>query len=392
MKRTDMILAIFLFIITGCAGGEKPSDNFIVIDVAKSYPKKELILQDIFDVEYIVLETNDEFVSYGLVGAIGKEIIVLINGSDILIFDRNGKGLRKINRRGQGPEEYIDPSFIALDEENNEMIITDIVQRNIVVYDLFGSFKQRLRNDRNIYGNLGILDRDHFIIQYPSGNFINGRMEGLRNEFFIISRKDGSITKEIEIPFNNQKWGYVISSDGSRPSRGLRNLKLIPNRSSWIVAEISSDTIYRILPDFNILPIFARTPSIQSMSPEVYLFPSVISDHYYFLQAVKSEFDFSTYTGWPTTDLVYDRQEKVIFEYVVYNDDFLNKNPVKLSFESRILAQPVQSNEIAFFNKLESHELVEAYQKDELKGKLKEIASKLDIEDNPVIMIAKYKE
>jgi len=43
-------------------------------------------------------------------------------------------------------------------------------------------------------------------------------------------------------------------------------------------------------------------------------------------------------------------------------------------------------------NQLKAHELVEAYEKGQLKGKLKEIAATLDEESNPVIMLAKYKK
>lgn len=37
--------------------------------------KKDLILQDFMDVEYIPLETNDEFINQGFVRATGKDII-----------------------------------------------------------------------------------------------------------------------------------------------------------------------------------------------------------------------------------------------------------------------------------------------------------------------------
>ena len=35
--------------------------------VTKSYPEKELIIQDFMDVEYIALETTDEFLTQGVV-------------------------------------------------------------------------------------------------------------------------------------------------------------------------------------------------------------------------------------------------------------------------------------------------------------------------------------
>ena len=56
------------------------------------------------------------------------------------------------------------------------------------------------------------------------------------------------------------------------------------------------------------------------------------------------------------------------------------------------MSQPTINDEIAFWQKIEAHELVEAYGKGELKGKLKDIAAGLDMEDNPVIMLVKYKK
>ena len=35
---------------------------YITVDITANYPKKEMILQDFMDVEYIPLETTDEFI------------------------------------------------------------------------------------------------------------------------------------------------------------------------------------------------------------------------------------------------------------------------------------------------------------------------------------------
>jgi hypothetical protein len=121
MKRVNTFLTtILLAVMTGCGGGNKQTtDDFLTIDVTKSYPKKELILQDFMDVEYIALGTTDEFVNQGVVLDIGEEIIVVKNRArdgDIFIYNRNGKGLRKFNHMGQGPEDYTNISSITLDE------------------------------------------------------------------------------------------------------------------------------------------------------------------------------------------------------------------------------------------------------------------------------------
>ena len=48
-----LLVASLLF---GCGDGkQKESDGLITVDVSKSYPKKELILQDLFDIEYVPL-------------------------------------------------------------------------------------------------------------------------------------------------------------------------------------------------------------------------------------------------------------------------------------------------------------------------------------------------
>jgi len=129
MKILIFIEIIILFVMTGCGGGNSSTDDFITVDVNKSYSsKKELILQDFMDVEYIALETNDDFVNQGFVQAVGKEFILVKNyrdDGDIFVYDRTGKAIRKINRKGQGGEEYISCRSVTLDEENNEMFIND---------------------------------------------------------------------------------------------------------------------------------------------------------------------------------------------------------------------------------------------------------------------------
>jgi hypothetical protein len=89
----------------------------------------------------------------------------------------------------------------------------------------------------------------------------------------------------------------------------------------------------------------------------------------------------------PKTQLMYERQEKKIHEYTVNNDDFSIKHAVEMKSFGNSYSQ-----EIAFLRKFEAFELVEAYKKGELKGKLKEVASKLNDESNPVIMLVKYKK
>ena len=67
------------------------------------------------------------------------------------------------------------------------------------------------------------------------------------------------------------------------------------------------------------------------MSPEIFLFPGVVTDRYCFMQTVKKELNLAmmdTYYRLMRTDLVYDRETKEVSEYVLYNDDFTKEVPI----------------------------------------------------------------
>lgn len=390
MKKTTGILVMVLFVLAGCGdrGGKQSAGNLITVDVTASYPKKELILQDFMDVEYVPLETTDGFITMGWLHAVGKDIIVVRNRNrnsdgDIFIFDRNGKGVKKINRQGPGAEEYQFLLGITLDEENNELFVNDRNTRKIFVYDLSGNYKRDFKQKEGYSYDLGIynFDRDHLICR----NF--GMYGGPPNDFFLVSKQDGSIAREVEIPYEKKIKSDVWTPD-STAVMPIRNRTLVPDGDSgWMLMETSSDTIYSYSAGRRLTPLIVRTPSIRSMSPGVFLYPALLTGRYCFMQTVEAKWDWEANTGHTRVDLMYDRQENTLFEYVVYNGDYINEQPVSMTSEVTF-----GNNEIGLVQTLEAFDLVEAYEKGQLKGRLKEIAATLDEEDNPVIMLMKYKK
>jgi len=292
MKKIFAAFATFLYIISGCGQDGQSSlcdGDFIRVDVTANYPKKELILQDFMDVEYIPLETNEEFVTSSLIRAITEEIIIIHNrgrfaNGDIFIFDRSGKGVRKINRKGQGGEEYMNIGGITLDEQNGEIYVNSHWSRKIIVYDLFGNFKRSFpHKEGTFYFPIRHFNQDHLIVQDGENTFYE---EIKANSFSIISKQDGSVIMEIPIPFQEKKMPGIMVKDGDGNiinDAAPYNPDLIPFRDSWILVEPSSDTICRLGTDYSLKPFIVKTPSIQSLDPEVFLYPSVLTDRYYFM-------------------------------------------------------------------------------------------------------------
>lgn len=384
MKKTSIILVIILLVLMGCKGDKSGTDSLITIDVTANYPKKELILQDFMDVAYIPLETNDEFITKGKVMDVGKDIILVANQreGDILIFDKTtGKSLRKINHKGQSGEEYLILVNVILDEANGEMFANDGPSSKIQVYDLLGNYKRTLPYKKGAFvSNMYNYDKDYLLCQntYAPGN------ESSVNSFFLISKQDANM-KDIEIPLEKKISTIVVKQVGDQVYSSVPNNSLIvPFQNNWILTEPSADTVYMSQPDNSLRPFIVRTPSVQTMSPEVFLFPGVSTDRYCFMQTVKKECDFESNTSMPTSDLMYDKQEKKIYNYTVNNNDY--------SERSEDMCLRNINNEIAFYAILPAHELVEAHEKGKLKGKLKEMAANLNEEDNPVIMLVKHKK
>jgi len=263
MKRIKTFFVILLFVVlTGCES-KHSKDDLVIIDVSKSYPEKELILQDFMDVEYIQLETTEEFLTQGEVMAVGTEIILVknyINDGDLFVFERKtGNGIRKINRRGQGGEEYLSITEIVLDEENSELFVIDNRGRKILVYDLYGNLKRNFKvTNADSHINTYNYDRDNLICYIPHIS-IKNYSNKIHSCHLIISKQDGSIVRNISIPFKEIKELIVRKEDDFSVPLLTSMFQIIPNHEKWVLMETSSDTIYNYAPVDDIkVPIIAR--------------------------------------------------------------------------------------------------------------------------------------
>ena len=389
-----LLVASLLF---GCGDGkQKESDGLITVDVSKSYPKKELILQDLFDIEYVPLETTDEMLTEGHIQYISDNYMIFKNlgrmAGEIFIFDRQGKAVRKINRLGQSGEEYLNILGVDYDEETDELFVNSHYSDKVFVYDSEGNYKRSFDYlDGTLYDPIKILDTER-LIAYDD-YFEYDKVPEKRDCYLILSREDGRLLEKIHIPYEEKKSLIIMRRDlnGKLTGNwGIRNTLMPPYQDGWLLIEPSADTIYTYSASRGLMPLIVRTPPVNEMDPEVFLFPTIFTDRYVFMQAVERSFNFGVDKDVPRTNLIYDKTEQTAYEGEVINRDF-EGTPVNLWFAHRVIME-FNDDEIAFATRLEAPDLVEALNDGKLRGPLKEIASSLDEEDNPVLMIAKYKK
>ena len=393
-----ILVALFLF---GCGNGkQKESDGLITVDVSKSYPKKELILQDLFDIEYVPLETTDEFVTAGDVVYFDENLMWIGNyrTDELQLLDRQGNFIRTINRKGQSGEEYISYNALSYDPLTKEVYISDSLGKKVIIYDTEGNFRRSFKVPERLYFEwIGDLNSEYVLCWAAVRDLPNDPNAPECQEilskagFMLMSKKDGSIRK-INIPIERYASPYLFfDTPRGKVYSGFMNKTLTPYHGDWLLTEISTDTLFLFSPDYDLKPFIVRTPSATDMNPPVYLFTGAMTDRYYFLQTVENAYDTETGVGFTTRDLFYDKTEGEVYEYVAYNGDFTDERPLNLVCKFRSTMLAVNEDDVAFVSRIDAPDLVEAYNDGKLRGPLKEIASRLDEEDNPVILIAKYK-
>ena len=209
-----LLVASLLF---GCGNGkQKESDGLIRVDVSKSYPKKELILQDLFDIEYVPLETTDEMLTEGHIQYISDNYMIFKNlgrmAGEIFIFDRQGKAVRKINRLGQSGEEYLNILGIDYDEQADELFVNSHYSDKVFVYDSEGNYKRSFDYlDGILYNPIKILDTERLIAYDDYSEY--DKVPVKRDCYLILSREDGRLLEKIHIPYEEKKSLIILRRD-----------------------------------------------------------------------------------------------------------------------------------------------------------------------------------
>jgi len=121
------------------------NNDYPVISFASEIGKEAVVnLSSIADsISYIPLETSDS----SLLGKLGfyiceKGKIYVQSGDRITIFDIKGNYLRTINRKGRGPQEYLQIKRIEVSLENDNIIILNGIQ-SLIEYDSTGIFVRK---------------------------------------------------------------------------------------------------------------------------------------------------------------------------------------------------------------------------------------------------------
>ena len=392
--NAKVFLILSSVILFGCQfGNQKPvqTGELTVIDLSKSYPKKEILLQDIADIEYIPLETTDDVLlgQLSFVSHISdKYILVYDFNGDIFVFNRNGKIKSHFNRTGQGGEEYtrIGGGIVILDEKNEEIFVGTNMTNRILVYSVNGAYKRTIKfaDDLMIWEAYNFDDETLLVYDL----YRSYRNENSEKPYMLMSKKDGSIvhTFNVNLPV---RYSNRVAIDLGNNMFTSASISTPNNRffghQDFVISDISSDTIYRLAKNRNLTPWLVREPSVHSSEPRKVWSTPLTTDKFIILHTTELDYIAAEKGSHiPSKTLMYEFVTGEINEVSLIFDDFAKRQWPLIS-----LVPDIPKNMSAFL--FPPHSIIDAYKANKLKGDLEKLAPTLDEDDNPVLVIVKFR-
>ena len=392
-----LYLLFFVILLFGCSKQSKAPTDFTlpVLDLSKEYPEVKVDIHELGKVEYIPLETTDESVmTVGLHHFISNEYIIIQDLNNIQIFDRKGKHITRFNHAGPGPKEYHYIHGCKADFKAKELYIYD--PKKIQVYSFSGEWVRTV-------GNIPEGIRPEFTYDYNEKYLITHnvfhdywnfeKLPADLTPYYLIDKQTGKfiplpLTVKNRISRIVHKEIKDISENVAQPivEKILIN-PMLANGSDILIADFGLDTLYSYKND-RLTPIAVQYPSAHSTNPPVVIAPFFYTDQFLIFKPVEMRYD-SKYALQQLDDaplMMWNRKTNEIYRIQLYDSNRPNRK-LKNTMEGMQLENPNQIFIAHYADKLCTDN-----EEGKLKGKLKEVASKLTEEDCHVVAICKLKD
>lgn len=386
MDLKNLILPILFFLIGSQAiNSQSKKGDLSVIDFSKSYPKKEICLQDIADIEYIPLETTDDvLLGNRLVLSCVSDKYILVHEpirGNIFVFNRSGQIYSHFNHKGSSGQEYawISDAGTILDEQNEEIFVCS---QFIQVYSLKGEYKRTLKintveNYSKVFdfGDDALLIYDDVVVEPGLEN------KTKKNPYRLVSKKDGGLIAVLDIHFSKRysiRFAEIVGK-GWRPTYMFYTQSMYYGQD-LMIADVSSDTLYQLSPpNKKLIPILIRKPSVHTFEPRNVWATLLTTDKFIVIGTILLDFNS---IGGKIPRFMYEFEtgeiSKVSFLDIEFNAVWSPGNSPAM--EKNMTASLVQPSVI-----------IDAYEKKKLKESVENFVQTLNEDDNPVVRIVKFK-
>ena len=167
--------------------------------------------------------------------------------------------------------------------------------------------------------------------------------------------------------------------------------------SEFLVVENTMDTLYTY-EDHVLQPVMLRTPTISSMKPKCFIVPCAFTDNYFIYRRLVLEEDYDkdpfSFDSRRFPAYILDRKTKEIFKLELYDSNLSEErrldDRVLTGFPGNSLfCSSTKKNQIV--SHYNTSTLFKMQEENSLKGKLKEIVSKMQEDDNHIFVFYTFK-
>ena len=365
-------IGMIQFVLLGCSCTSTDQEKGLTtIDLSKDYPKKEILLSEIADIQYVYMNEGNDYIYGGNPLYVSDHTFVFYSEGSFLFFTKDGQPKSKFNHQGNGPDEYDYFSKVVYDEANDELYI--LSEKRLIVYSSSGVHKRTialsLPDDKRIT-SMANYDNGSLLL-FDSDNFV------------LISKADGSELKRLDVSSDEKVKLYAIKQEEQRVSVIASTQNQIVNyKDGLLLSDYSTDTVFFFNKNRELIPALIKQPSIHPMDPVIYVNAFVEAADYLFYRKITVKVQNGQL---PSVYLMQNKKDGTVYEQEIKMDDFKGKH---VEIAPEILTSSSHRGLVV----LDLAELEEAYADGRLKGKLKELMGKIDRENgNNVYMLLTFK-
>lgn len=363
-------------------------DSLPYVDLTKNYPLKKIDLREVADIKYVQLETTDKsLVSYPLDIYLrdGKILFEEFKTQEILVFNEDGTFFTKISRQGGGPQEYRYILNSCMDFDNELVYIWDLTfPPKIKVYDYDGYMQREFTvSDIPAPDAMYLFDENRLIVHCdPDPTRDESQIVGSYPYRFIDVHTGKTTPVDIEIP-------DAVSNKISKRSGEHATTYSIPiypmlrSNNEVVIFDYTYPIVY-LQQGSQLRPLIRKSECSRSDTKETMSVVRAITDRYilFYVATKLIDRDKCTVSIEKETELIYDRETKEVNEVEFINPD--TGKSVLLNWKGDMPRNTVV--------KTYHTEVLDLYNnKGYLSGELKDIAERMDPEDNPVLAIITFK-
>jgi len=393
------LLGLIIFSIHSCESNQV-SNGIIEIDAYKEYPELDLNLDDIAEISYIHLKLGKDTTlimhsNFRPFFVTGKKIFIADGNVDnprVVVYNHSGEPLYTIGQKGRGPGELLSSICFAVDTIGKEVFLLSPMQNRLVVYDIEGNYKRSVDFEPRLgVTNIDFINDSTLIGFNPKAVYSTPEWLSKDREVKKRGRALSFIDKEslALLDFPDFNFERIYNGDNIWST----STSIVNTGRGFYFFSICCDTTYFINDSLEITPRFVDISKYPNEG-EKYIFPGIETKRYIFLATSiifprkPVELDEKNLKL-----LAYDKVDKKIYtlnrvlKKRKLDGTVIQYSPENINLLDFMISKTLNKNYLAkylYYSNLQKNYEI-------LSDTLKKITDKITEDDNPVLMLIKFK-